>query len=118
MSNRTKRAQRAALMTAISLDILCAAVPAQAQEAAASSDTIEEVVVTGYRASLESALARKRSSNQPIESIAAEDIGKMPDQNVAESLQRLPGVQINRAGGKGTQVLIDGLGNNLITLNG
>src|SRR5262249_43519383 len=47
-----------------------------------------------------------------------EDIGKMPDQNVAESLQRLPGVQINRAGGKGTQVLIDGLGNNLITLNG
>ena len=42
----------------------------------------------------------------------------MPDQNVAESLQRLPGIQINRAGGKGTQVLIDGLSNNLITLNG
>ena len=50
--------------------------------------------------------------------ISAEHIGKMPDQNVAESLQRLPGVQINRAGGKGTQVLIDGLANNLITLNG
>ncbi|HZF15440.1 MAG TPA: TonB-dependent receptor [Steroidobacteraceae bacterium] len=121
MSNRTKRAQRAALMTAFALDILCAAVPSkadQAADAAKGSDTIEEVVVTGYRASLESAIARKRASNQPIESIVAEDIGKMPDQNVAESLQRLPGVQINRSGGKGTQVLIDGLQNNLITLNG
>ena len=58
------------------------------------------------------------NATQPIESIVPEDIGKMPDQNVAESLQRVPGVQINRAGGKGTQVLIHGLSNNLITLNG
>ena len=54
----------------------------------------------------------------PIESVAPEDIGKMPDQNVAESLQRLPGVQIDRSGGQGTAVLIDGLRQNLITLNG
>jgi TonB-dependent receptor len=91
---------------------------ARAEGTAGSDVQLEEVVITGYRASLQSALDAKRKSNQAIESIAAEDIGKMPDQNVAESLQRLPGLQINRAGGKGTQVLIDGLSNNLITLNG
>lgn len=119
---RVRRAARAALMTAVSLDLLALGLPAaaQAQESKEpqKADELQEVVVTGFRASLESALARKRASNQPIESIQAEDIGKMPDQNVSESLQRLPGIQINRAGGKGTQVLIDGLGNNLITLNG
>ncbi|MBV9914630.1 MAG: TonB-dependent receptor plug domain-containing protein, partial [Sinobacteraceae bacterium] len=67
---------------------------------------------------MQTALDQKRAAVQPIESIVAEDIGKMPDQNIAESLQRLPGVSINRSGGKGTQVLIDGLQNNLITLNG
>jgi len=136
---RLRRVARAALMTAVSLDVLALAAPAEAQETnkapteqpannqaapaekpadEASQPILEEVLVTGFRASLESALARKRSSNQPIESVAPEDIGKMPDQNVSESLQRLPGVSINRAGGKGTQVLIDGLSNNLITLNG
>jgi iron complex outermembrane receptor protein len=87
------------------------------QTPAATGD-LQEVVVTGFRASLQSALDAKRISIQPIESVAAEDIGKMPDQNVSESLQRLPGISINRSGGKGTQVLIDGLANNLITLNG
>jgi iron complex outermembrane recepter protein len=122
---RLRRAARAALMTAVSLDVLALAVPAgaqqttpPAQEPATKPEDLQEVVVTGFRASLESAVNRKRESNQLIESIVAEDIGKMPDQNVAESLQRLPGIQINRAGGRGTQVLIDGLGNNLITLNG
>ena len=121
---RARRAARAALMTAVSLDVLAIAMPASAQEAtqsattASADDVLQEVVVTGFRASLGSAIERKRASVQPIESIVAEDIGKMPDQNVAESLQRLPGIQINRAGGKGTQVLIDGLSNNLITLNG
>ncbi|MBS0377627.1 MAG: TonB-dependent receptor [Proteobacteria bacterium] len=74
--------------------------------------------MTGYRASVQTALETKRDSVRPIESVVAEDIGKMPDQNVAESLERLPGVTINRSGGKGTQVLIDGLANNLVTLNG
>jgi TonB-dependent receptor len=120
---RSRRAARAALMTAVSLDMLAFGLPASAQQAGqetqkAPDQPLAEVVVSGFRASLESALNRKRESNQPIESIAPEDIGKMPDQNVAESLQRLPGIQINRAGGKGTQVLIDGLANNLITLNG
>lgn len=84
----------------------------------AASDQLQEVVITGYRASVQSALDQKRLATQPIEVVVEEDIGKMPDQNVAESLERLPGVSINRFGGKGTQVLIDGLGNNLVTLNG
>ena len=115
------------MMTA-SLPVIFIGAPALAQQTAAaasatspkaaSPDDLTEVVVTGYRESLQSALDRKRDSVQPIESVVAEDIGKMPDQNVSESLQRLPGVSINRSGGKGTQVLIDGLGNNLITLNG
>jgi TonB-dependent receptor len=128
VQKRARRAARAAMMTATSLPVIFLCAPALAQQAPAAStstsqkatdpDELQEVVVTGFRASLQSALDAKRASIQPIESVAAEDIGKMPDQNVSESLERLPGVSINRAGGKGTQVLIDGLGNNLITLNG
>ncbi|MDP9014935.1 MAG: TonB-dependent receptor [Pseudomonadota bacterium] len=128
VQKRARRAARAAMMTATSLPVIFNCAPAAAQQApaapsstsqkAAAPDDLTEIVVTGYRQSLQSALDAKRISIQPIESVAAEDIGKMPDQNVSESLQRLPGVSINRSGGKGTQVLIDGLANNLITLNG
>ncbi|MDE2183864.1 MAG: TonB-dependent receptor [Alphaproteobacteria bacterium] len=85
---------------------------------AQNTETMETVTVTGFRASLASALQAKENSNLIMESVVAEDIGKMPDQNVAESLQRLPGVQIARDQGKGTRVLIDGLRQNLTTLNG
>lgn len=88
---------------------------AQAQSGDASMET---VTVTGFRASLATALNAKQNSNLQMESVASEDIGKMPDQNVAESLQRLPGVQIARDQGKGTRVLINGLRQNLTTLNG
>src|SRR6266852_851726 len=122
---RARQAARVSQMTAMSLSACIASHLAMAADSppapaqgGASSDELQEIIVTGYRESLESALNRKRASIQPIESVAAEDIGKMPDQNVSESLQRLPGISINRSGGKGTQVLIDGLGNNLITLNG
>src|ERR1700733_3505574 len=128
VQKRARRAARAAMMTATSLPAIfnCApaaaqqtpAAPASTSQKAAAPDDLMEIVVTGYRQSLQSALDAKRQSIQPIESVVAEDIGKMPDQNVSESLQRLPGISINRSGGKGTQVLIDGLGNNLITLNG
>ncbi|MGB8602764.1 MAG: hypothetical protein WCD42_11280, partial [Rhizomicrobium sp.] len=58
-------------------------------------DQVETVVVTGFRESLANALDKKEHSNLIMESVAPEDIGKMPDMNVAESLQRLPGVQID-----------------------
>jgi TonB-dependent receptor len=128
MSHKTqKRARRAARKgraAAAPLPIIFCCATAAAQQAPAgapavdTADQLQEVVVTSYRASVQTALDEKRNAIQPIESIVAEDIGKMPDQNVAESLQRLPGVTINRSGGKGTQVLIDGLQSNLITLNG
>lgn len=113
---------RAMIMGGVSVVALSASGLANAADAPVAAKapvaSVEEIVVTGYSASLRSALNAKRLSVLPIESIAPEDIGKMPDQNVAESLQRLPGVQINRAGGKGTAVLIDGLRQNLTTLNG
>src|SRR5579863_4343198 len=118
---------RAILMGSASLMALIAYSSANAQQATTapsatapqgSDQQLTEVVITGYRASLESALDAKRKSDLPIESVAPEDIGKMPDQNVAEALQRLPGIQIDRAGGQGTAVLIDGLRQNLTTLNG
>ena len=89
-----------------------------AAQAQTASDQIETVTVTGFRASLANALELKKSSNLIMELVTAEDVGKMPDQDVAESLQRLPGVQIDRDQGKGTAVLIDGLRQNLTTLNG
>ena len=83
-----------------------------------TADPANPIIVSGYRASLRNALNTKRNSDLVIESISPEDIGKFPDQNVAESLQRLPGVQIDRANGQGTSVLIDGLRQNATLLNG
>lgn len=95
---------------------------AAGSSARASQDSppvkLQQVIVTGFRESLETALNDERAAVQPIEAVVAEDLGKMPDQNVAESLQRLPGIQINRALGFGTQVLVEGLSQNIIELNG
>lgn len=88
-------------------------VVAQEEEA-----VLEEVIVRGYKSALDRSLDIKRESNQIIEAVTADDIGKMPDQNVAESLQRLPGVQIDRRDGEGTKVRIRGLDQNLVLLNG
>ena len=125
-ARRTARPTNAAIITTLTLQTCCALTlstaraqaPASAPATPTSKDTLDEVVVTGYRMSLQTALDAKRKSDLPIESIAAEDIGKLPDQNVAESLQRLPGIQIDRSQGQGTAVLIDGLRQNLTTLNG
>lgn len=82
---------------------------AHSQSTAATE--LEEVVVTGYRRSLENAALEKRLNTQFTDSIFAEDLGKFPDANLAESLQRLPGIQIERdPTGEGTRVNIRGLG--------
>ena len=109
-----KKHSSAALLTAVSLTTL--GVHAQTVTTP-KSEVVEEVVVTGFRASLADALDNKRDSNQIIESVSAEDIGKFPDQNVAESLQRLPGVSIDRSNGQGTKVRIRGLDQNVTLLN-
>ena len=93
---------------------------AQADEPAAQDQEADEVVVTGIRASLDQAIAIKRNSAGVVDAISAEDIGKFPDTNLAESLQRITGVSITRANGEGSQVAVRGFsgGFNLVTLNG
>jgi TonB-dependent receptor len=80
----------------------------------------QDIVVTGIRASLERAIEIKRDSPGIVDAISAEDIGKFPDTNLAESLQRIPGVSINRTNGEGSLVTVRGFGPtfNMVTLNG
>ena len=70
----------------------------------------EEIVVTGFRRSLAEALNVKRESVSAVDAIVAEDIAKFPDQNLAESLQRIPGISIQRDAGEGRAITVRGLG--------
>ena len=79
---------------------------------------LEEIVVTGIRSSLQSALNEKRNSANLKEVIIAEDIGKLPDQNLAEVLENVTGVQITRTAGVGTGVQIRGTNSNRVEING
>src|SRR6185312_6292805 len=74
------------------------------------SGQLQEVVVTGYWSSLEQALQLKQNMAAEADTILAEDIGKFPDQNLAESLQRIPGVAVTREQGEGRQLTVRGLG--------
>lgn len=79
---------------------------------------VEEVVVTGIRGSLRNAVDQKRSSDKVVEVIIAEDIGKLPDQNLAEVLENVTGIQITRTAGVGTGVQIRGTNANRVEING
>ncbi|WP_213982028.1 TonB-dependent receptor [Sphingomonas sp. dw_22] len=94
--------------------------PAEQADQSAPQDDSQDIVVTGIRASLERSIEIKRDSPGIVDAISAEDIGKFPDTNLAESLQRIPGVSINRTNGEGSQVTVRGFGPtyNLVTLNG
>lgn len=99
-----------ALFAGASLAVLgiAAAAPAVAQEK--GNAEVEELVVTGFRSSLQEALVLKRESAIAADSILAEDIGKFPDLNLSESIQRISGVAITRDGGEGRQISVRGLG--------
>ncbi|HEY4368898.1 MAG TPA: TonB-dependent receptor [Steroidobacteraceae bacterium] len=88
--------------------------------AGAQSTAVEEVIVTGIRGSLTSSMEMKRDAQGVIDGIVAEDIGKFPDTNLAESLQRISGVSIDRSIGEGSKVTVRGVGPdyNLVLLNG
>jgi TonB-dependent receptor len=90
---------------------------AEADKNAADKD-VEVIEVKGIRGSLASALNEKRESNNLIEVIESEDIGKLPDQNLAEVLENLTGVQITRTAGVGTGVQIRGSNSNIVQING
>jgi TonB-dependent receptor len=79
-----------------------------------------DIIVTGVRASLERSIAIKRNSVGIVDAISAEDIGKFANTNLAESLQRITGVSIDRVNGEGSTVTVRGFGAqyNLVTLNG
>ena len=85
-----------------------------------AQDVLEEVVVVGIKGSHSRALDIKRDSTSVVDSIAAEDIGKFPDLNVAESLQRITGVSIDRVAGEGRSVTVRGFGPqfNTVLVNG
>jgi iron complex outermembrane receptor protein len=84
----------------------------------AQEQVLEEVTVTGIRGSLASALEEKRSSNNLVEIIESEDVGKLPDQNLAEVLENVTGIQITRTAGVGTGVQIRGTNANRTEING
>ncbi|MDQ8755183.1 TonB-dependent receptor [Sphingosinicella sp. LHD-64] len=95
-----------------------AAPGAESVTAANEDQAPEDIVITGYRRSLEDAIGAKRRNTNFTDSIFAEDIGKFPDLNLAESLQRLPGIQIERdAAGEGTRVNVRGLGSQFTVLS-
>jgi len=86
----------------------------------AAADTVDAVVVTGFRKSLSDARAIKRDAVIQKDAIVAEDMAKFPELNLAESLQRLPGVQITREAGEGRRISLRGLGPDFarVQLNG
>lgn len=85
----------------------------QAADAKTDAAQPATVVVTGYRYAIEQALDQKRNANAIVEVITAEDVGKFPDKNVADALQRVPGVIVNRDGGEGKNVSVRGLSSEL-----
>ncbi|MBA4747346.1 MAG: TonB-dependent receptor [Sphingopyxis sp.] len=91
-----------------------------AQDAATADGEGEEIVVTGIRGSFANSAAIKRDSNAILDAISTEDLGKFPDSNVAESLQRIPGVAIDRSNGEGRFVTVRGFGPafNTVLVNG
>ncbi|WP_278394760.1 TonB-dependent receptor [Sphingobium yanoikuyae] len=106
---------RALLSTSAVAAVLLGAMPAAAQDQQqseqpqqASEASSEDIVVTGIRSSLQGALNAKRNAAQVLDAISAEDIGKFPDKNVGEALQRVTGVQLTRSDGEGSGITIRG----------
>lgn len=123
MSNKLREAIRAVnrtTMAAASVGAVALAGLSGVAMAQEEERVLEEVVVTGYRGSLQQSINMKRDNDAVMDAVTAEDIGKFPDKNVAESLQRIPGVTVQRQWGEGAAVSIRGVGNELTltTLNG
>ncbi len=116
-----KGALGALLMSGVSLTALSTGARAQDAAPAAAPDADSTVVVvTGIRGSLRNSMQTKKNGQGVVDSISSEDMGKFPDTNLAESLQRITGVSIDRSNGEGSFVTVRGFGPefNLVTLNG
>lgn len=122
MMTRTNRraAQLAATTSALAIGIMSVSGAARAQSAPVEDAVMEDVIVTGFRASLENSVRTKKNDLAIVESVTAEDIGKLPDVSIAESIARLPGLTAQRLDGRDQVISIRGLGPEFSTalLNG
>ncbi|NNC76830.1 MAG: TonB-dependent receptor [Woeseiaceae bacterium] len=118
----TRNIRRSALSLAVAAALPGAMVAtnASAQTSNSGDEVIEEIVTTGYRQSLANAIATKRDASSIVEAISAEDIGKLPDASIGESLARLPGLAAQRFDGRANKISIRGLAPDFTTttLNG
>ncbi|MGO2477787.1 MAG: TonB-dependent receptor [Pseudoalteromonas sp.] len=107
------------LATSLSLLLGVTTLPTLAAEAE-KPDNLEVIQVTGFKGSIKESTQLKRYSAGVVDAISSEDIGKFPDTNLAESLQRITGVSIDRSNGEGSKVTVRGFGPdyNMVTLNG
>ncbi len=122
-STRSRHFWRAALLASAAFSFASPAIAQESTEAPAEASLddnkrLDTIVVTGIRQSLATALEEKRTADSLIEVINAEDIGKLPDQNLAEVLENVTGVQITRTAGVGTGVQIRGTNANRTEING
>ncbi|UIJ43519.1 TonB-dependent receptor [Sphingomonas cannabina] len=119
-----KRQETAAAPRPVALAQVGPAMPPQGQandavqEGAAPPAGDEDIVVTGIRASLQESINVKRAAGNIVDVITAQDIGKLPDQNVAESMSRITGVQITRREGDGSNFTVRGISQNRLEING
>jgi TonB-dependent receptor len=114
MKSHTSQARLALITTAsvAAMTLALATTPALAQTAPSDDQDatqVDEIVVTGFRASLANALSIKRREAGVVDAISAEDIADFPDTNLAESIQRIPGVSIDRDAGEGRSITVRGL---------
>ena len=121
MTLRTQfRGGRGASVLAIAVSAFILPAAAQAQAATAEDDSANDIVVTGFRSSIDTSAAQKRASTSIVEVVSPEDLGKLPDLSIAESLSRLPGLATQRLDGRANVVSIRGLAPDFTTtlLNG
>jgi TonB-dependent receptor len=103
------------LMSAAAVGLMAGGGAAQEQDTSGDTEARQEtVVVTGFRQSLQQAIAVKRNETGIVDAISAEDIADFPDLNLAEALQRVPGVQIDRDGGEGRSINVRGLSSDFV----
>ncbi len=108
-----RTASAAALATALMLSAQASAQDAAVVDGCSDNDEAtlcDDIVVTGFAASLESAVGVKRNADQVVESVSAEDIGRLPDASIGEAIARLPGITSQRVSGRSSGISVRGLG--------
>src|SRR6185295_546629 len=124
MSGKDARQSRSADQYALGATVVFIAAlgasPAARAQATPAAEPLEEITVTGIRRSLRDAIEVKKSSELVVDAISSQDIGQLPDVTIAESINRLPGINATRDRGNDSQAVVRGLGARLVlgTVNG